>query len=425
MTNISKFILILSIVVLSYFHVSFTQIKANAFIISTVQKAYPNQNINVNIIASRSTDYNAVELSISFSNLIYINSTVANGWTPVQGPTVSGNTITFAGALLGSSAIGNRNVLTVTLRTQNLGTATITVNGIIDGTGLGTGSNNVSNLRNIQIVPRPTPTNTPTPTQNTTTNTPTPTNSLVKVQENLPKEVSISSQTHPNQEKWYNNNLVKLNCIKEPDVIEFSYVVDEYSDTVPDTIPETSNSLIEINLPKEGINYFHVRARNNNGWGPVSRYKIKLDLTPPEKFIPSIKRDYETGTNFLLFNTKDNFSEIIKYKIYINNELIEETKNNQIEIPKNTILTNVKIEAFDEADNNYTYEYNLENLNTNPKQNENAKESVYNDELTNQNQNTTTDYAKIFSISLNVILGIYSIIISYLYLKKVRKGENI
>lgn len=421
MTNVLKHILILSIVLFAYFLIFLTQIKANTFIISTVQTVYPNQNININIIASRSTEYNAVELSISFSNLIHVNSTVANGWTPVQGPTVSGNTIIFAGALLGSSTTGNRNVLTITFRTQNLGTATITVNGIIDGTGLGTGSNNVSNSKNIQIVARP------TPTQFTTPHTPTPTNTLLKVQENLPKEVSISSQTHPNQEKWYNNNLVKLNCIKEPDVIEFSYVVDEYPDTVPDTIPETSDSFIEIKLPKEGINYFHIRARNNNGWGPVSRYKIKLDLTPPDKFIPSIKIDYETGTNFLLFNTKDNFSEIIKYKIYINNKLIEETINNQIEIPKNTVLTNVKIEAFDEAGNNYTYEYNLENLNTNPKQNENAKESVYNDELTKQNQNTpnTIDYKKNFSIALNVILGIYSIIISYLYMKKVKKSENI
>lgn len=403
---LKKILILITIFSLLLINNSFNKLFANSFLISTVQTAYPSQNITVNITASRNSDYNAVELSINFTNLIFISSSVASGWTPVQGPTQNGNTITFAGALLGSSANGNRSVLTINFKTQNVGNANITVNGVIDGTGLGTGSSNVSNSTNIQVISRPTSTN---------TTTPTPTRVITEV---LPKELNIISETHPDQNRWYNSKQIRLTWNKEENVIGFSYTMDQNVNINPDDTVDSTSNILETNL-SDGVYYFRVKAKNSTGWGPISSYQIKIDTEAPESFTPEITKD-NSDNLVLKFYTKDNLSQTIIYKIYINDNLFLETKENQVTISNNTDINQIKIEAIDEAGNIYTYKQQLQDINKNTTQNSNNEDFVNNEiNSTSQSQNNleNIDIIKLISIGLNVILIIYAIIITNEYLK--------
>lgn len=405
---LKKILILITIFSLLLINNSFSKLFANSILISTVQTAYPNQNITVNIIASRNNDYNAIELSINFTNLIFVSSTVASGWTPVQGPTQNGNTITFAGALLGSSVNGNRSVLTINFKTQNVGNANITVNGVIDGTGLGTGSSNISNSTNIQVISRPTPTN---------TTTPTPTRVITQT---LPKELNIISETHPDQNRWYNLKQVKLTWNKEENVTGFSYTLDQNININPDDIVDITSNILEANL-SDGIYYFRIKAKNSTGWGPISSYQIKIDSEAPESFTPEITKD-NSNNLVLKYYTKDNLSQTIIYKIYINDNLFVETKENQVTIPNTTNINQIKIEAIDEAGNIYTYTRQLqEDINKNT-ENGNNKELANNEiNLSNQSQNNNKseniDIIKLISIALNIILIIYAVIMTNIYLK--------
>lgn len=394
-----KILILITIFSLLLINNSFDKLLANSFLISTVQTAYPNQNITVNITASRNSDYNAVELSINFTNLIFVSSSVASGWTPLQGPTQNGNTITFVGALLGSSAKGNRSVLTINFKTQNIGNANIIVNGVIDGTGLGTGSSNVSNSTNIQVISRPTPTNTTTPTR--------------VITEVLPKELNIISETHPDQNRWYNLKQIKLTWNKEENVSGFSYTLDQNMNINPDDTVDTTSNTLETSL-SDGIYYFRVKAKNSTGWGPTSTYQIKIDTTAPESFTPEITKD-NSNNLVLKYYTKDNLSQTIIYKIYINDNLFVETKENEVTIPNNTDINQIKIEAIDEAGNIYTYLHQAQkDINKNLTNNANNEINSSN-QL--QNNIETIDIIKLISIVINIILIIYAVIITYKYLK--------
>ncbi|GIW57623.1 MAG: hypothetical protein KatS3mg083_568 [Candidatus Dojkabacteria bacterium] len=155
---------------------------AASFIISGPSSINTGQNVTITISANRDAAYNAVDLNVTFTEFTYLEASVGSGWTAVSGPSIAGNTISFAGALLGSSASGSKPVLIISFRApNNAATASVTVSGSIDGSGLGTGSENGSGSKSFHIIqPQSTPTPTPTPTPKlTSTPKPTPTPKLL------------------------------------------------------------------------------------------------------------------------------------------------------------------------------------------------------------------------------------------------------
>ena len=136
----------------------------------------------------------------------------------------------------------------------------------------------------------------------------------------LPLKPEVRSETHPQEDKWYNNPILKLNWDLPEGVDKIRFTFDEYSKTIPPTekgvITEVQYDLIQY---KDGVYYFHLRFHNAAGWGPTTHRRVQIDRTPPLLF--EIKRfDTDDPTNpqpVLSFSTTDKSSGIDFYLIQI------------------------------------------------------------------------------------------------------------
>ncbi len=356
---------------------------AASFIVSGPSAVNTGQNITVTISANRDTAYNAVDLNLTFTEFTYVGASVGPGWTAVSGPSVAGNTISFAGALLGSSASGSKLVLTINLRApNNATTASITVSGNIDGTGLGTGSENGSGSRSFNII-RPKP---------------------------LPNAVEVSSTTHSNQDQWYQSNTVILNWRKDGGVLGFSYILDKSPDTVPDEEIDSDKDTVTYNQIPDGINYFHIRAKNSVGWGPTTHFTIRIDSTPPDPFTPTLKQN-EDGTYTLYFSTNDDGSDLKYYVIVDGQELGEQ--NSRVTIPKDA--KEIIIQAKDQAGNIVTSNYQVKNDQNNAPLTPTSSDTNQDKDLNNNSLNIALLIALVLTI-------VYGIIITIVYFKDKRKA---
>lgn len=129
----------------------------------------------------------------------------------------------------------------------------------------------------------------------------------------------ITSLTHPDQSKFYNNNNPQLKWSLTQEVVGTSFLIDEKADTTSDTITEGLVSEAGFQDFKDGIWYFHLRLKNTAGWGKTIHYRIGIDTAPPEPF--DIKffgnKVMTTSTAQIYFKTDDKLSGIDHYEVKI------------------------------------------------------------------------------------------------------------
>jgi len=135
----------------------------------------------------------------------------------------------------------------------------------------------------------------------------------------VPFPPEISSLTHPQEEEWYNNNNPQFQWKLTPDVTGVSFVLDHYSDTVPDPASEGRFESKVYEEIDDGIWYFHLRLENKIGWSESSHRKIQVDTHPPYPFEIIINNagDSTNPNPNLYFETKDDTSGINYYKLKI------------------------------------------------------------------------------------------------------------
>lgn len=360
---------------------------AASFPITGPATVVTGQNVTLTISANRSIAYNAVTVNVSFNNFTYVSSSVTGGWTAVAGPTRSGNSVSFTGGLLGSSVTGTRGVLVLTLRAPSSpGAASISVSGTVDGNGVGTGSEGGSGSRSYTVQAAPTPTPTAKP---------------------APSAVTVTSSTHPDQNIWYKATDVSLSWTKAPDVTEFSYTVDQAANTVPDDISEgTEISKTFNNLP-EGINYFHIKAKNDVGWSEVSHFAIRIDKTIPDPFTATSVKNSD-GSYTLYFASNDNSGESVKFSIKADENDLG-VKTSGVIIPAGT--KTVTITATDSAGNTTISTYNIENSSITA-----TPTAAKNETSNNTDSKYELNYLGILLIIIASMLLIYGVVITYLYM---------
>ncbi|MEM2618367.1 MAG: Ig-like domain repeat protein [Candidatus Hadarchaeales archaeon] len=100
-----------------------------------------------------------------------------------------------------------------------------------------------------------------------------------------PRAPVIVRSSHPDQNKWYNDNNLYLewSCALEGDlsIVGYSYCLDNIPDNIPDNEIDTTENYISENLA-DGIWYFHIKARDNTGsWGDTTHFRIQIDTVPP------------------------------------------------------------------------------------------------------------------------------------------------
>ncbi|MEK7503536.1 MAG: cohesin domain-containing protein [Patescibacteria group bacterium] len=119
----------------------------------------------------------------------------------------------------------------------------------------------------------------------------------------------IFSSTHPSLTDWSKNNNPSFYWEKEWLANDFSYVLDQDPQGIPDNISEGDGNSVTLNNITDGVWYFHLKVKKQNTWSGVSNYPVQIDSTPPEAF----KVDINGSLAF--FSAKDSASGIDYYEV--------------------------------------------------------------------------------------------------------------
>lgn len=123
----------------------------------------------------------------------------------------------------------------------------------------------------------------------------------------------IISPTHPDQDLWYSNNQPKFAWEVEEEGLGFAFNLDEYSLGLPaQAYYFSQDQIFSFTEVGDGFWYFHLKVQYENGWSPVAHYRIKVDTTPPEFFLPSIE-----DNGVIYFSALDKHSGIAYYEMNI------------------------------------------------------------------------------------------------------------
>ena len=129
----------------------------------------------------------------------------------------------------------------------------------------------------------------------------------------------VFSDTHSNQDIWYNNNNPVIGWKSASGAEEYSYVFDGFTQTIPDNVSDTRDTSVAFENSKDGIRYFHIKARKDGVWGNTSHFLARIDTTPPAEFQPTINILSATISvkKLLSFFTTDSLSGISHYEVAV------------------------------------------------------------------------------------------------------------
>lgn len=249
---------------------------------------------------------NAAEATISFPNdLLQVTSlsrasSIFSLWAVDPAYSNSAGTITFSGGLPSPGfAKSGGTIVTIVFRAKAAGSAKLTFTGAQvtanDGEGTdvlsGTGSANYT-VRAAEAPPPPPP-----------------------EQPSFPAP-TISSSTHPDQNRWYALVDVRGQWSAGTGVKGYNAVFDQSpATTPPETDEGNANSFLRTGLA-DGTWYIHVRAHYASGWSVVRHFAYHIDTTPPASFTIDVSHSSETDQNATLtFSTTDATAGIDRYEL--------------------------------------------------------------------------------------------------------------
>jgi len=106
----------------------------------------------------------------------------------------------------------------------------------------------------------------------------------VLVDNSPPNKPSVNCVPHSDQNAWYSNNDPSFGWSATDDswITGYSYVFDQISSTIPDTISEGMINGQQYLDTADGTWYFHVRAKDSGGnWGETTHYRVNIDTVDP------------------------------------------------------------------------------------------------------------------------------------------------
>ncbi len=175
-----------------------------------------------------------------------------------------------------------------------------------------------------------------------------------------PSKPVVKSTTHPYSNIWYQNNDLRLEWLVPSGVNSLNYEFNEVNFTIPKIDTEVIAKQKYYDLA-DGVWYFHLRFKNQSGYGDVAHFKANIDITPPDPFEIVIVPDYEKLTSpTIAYQTTDNLSGIDYYEIVKGLDepiIVKEGKYQFIEmVPGNY---KIKVIAVDKAGNKFQATKNI------------------------------------------------------------------
>ena len=140
-------------------------------------------------------------------------------------------------------------------------------------------------------------------------------NILIKVSEGVP----IFSETHPSENKWYNNNNPVISWGQVDKASGFSFILDNKPFTIPDNVADSNENTTSYENLSDGLWYFHVKPLKDGAWGNTGHFMVKIDTAPPASFIPKVNSFSASAIlhdrSFVSFFTTDNLSGVDHYEV--------------------------------------------------------------------------------------------------------------
>ena len=138
----------------------------------------------------------------------------------------------------------------------------------------------------------------------------------------LPQAPNISSETHPDPDKWYTEETATFDWSVSSNITASKLLVGHLPRSEPTVLYTPPVDRKTIKDLGDGVWYFHTKLRNNNGWGPTTHFSFQIDTEKPTDFdIIEVERDDLTDPRVkLAFNASDETSGIDHYEVQIDGE---------------------------------------------------------------------------------------------------------
>ncbi len=294
--RITKFLIVLTILSIALPLLKPTTTKAagaSLYLSPTSGTKYTGDKFNVFVYVGASQAVNTFDVYLSSNNMT-ITGVSSGGSICVlfpNPPSYTGSTARFKCGLPTPGYNGAAGYIgAITVQAGSPGTGRITVDSpssVLANDGAGTNVLGSKGAATFTIQPRP-------------TSAPT-----------------ITSPTHPDQDKWYKQTSVTLNWSGAGN--NFSYTLDQNPDTDVDQNSEGSAKTKTFDNLTDGVWYFHVKVLGSNGaWSNTGHFRIQIDKSPPEPFTPEAdpKKDADKRP-IIAFVTTDKISGIDHYELKV------------------------------------------------------------------------------------------------------------
>jgi hypothetical protein len=176
-----------------------------------------------------------------------------------------------------------------------------------------------------------------------------------------PREPVITSTTHL-PDTWSREKTANLSWTLSSDIVSVRMLLDDAPHTIPTNVYDeriTSKTLDDLD---EGISYFHLQFKNNDGWGKVAHYTLLVDTHIPENFTVTQATSSNDSVGIPLVFSYNDISPVGTYKIILdgNNPISFTDEKNvkayTLQLPEPGEHT-VIVEAYDSAGNSSLARY--------------------------------------------------------------------
>lgn len=304
------------------------------------------------VVNTAGANINAAEGTLSFkpeelSVVSVAKGSIFNLWTADPSFSNSAGTVTFSGGTPTGYTGSGGTVLSVTFRTKGAGSPRVTFqNGSVLAAD-GRGTNVLTNMSGATF------------TVSAASSEPEPERIIEYVPPaNTPGAPSVSSETHPDQARWYREKTATLSWELPAGVTAVRTLLDDRMSSVPTRVYETPIRTITLEDLDEGVNYFHLQFQNADGWGKVTHYRLAVDSEAPTQFDLELQpgADLSNPEQTLVARVTDATSPVMRYLVQIDGadpvEITDETASGTLKLPKlSPGYHTVVVEAFDAAGN--------------------------------------------------------------------------
>ena len=265
------------------------------------------KTFTITVVVDSTQSFNSANATISFDPTLLSATAVSKAnsafslWAVEPSSDNTKGTVSFEGGNT-TPLTGKKTLLTVTFNALKEGKADLafTSGSVLAADGKGTDIVGVKNGSSYELSGK------------VADKTPPPPPTIVGGA--LPDAPEIASLTHPNDSTFYNTAKAKFTWDLPPDVTVVRLSLDTKEKTIPTTNYDPAISDKEFDQLTDGVMYFHLRYKNDAGWGPTSHRKIMVDKTPPEKFELTAIVDASSTDVTLKFTATDTPSGIDHYE---------------------------------------------------------------------------------------------------------------